>query len=585
MNLHIKWILKRWYEHRFYVFLLIFMTLVSTAIAVVYPYVFKKLLDYLQAVMQNPAKYPDPMRHIYRLVSVFLAIGAGRMVVSIYPSLRALMNLTFEYVLRMEYFKDITKKDYRFFSHFRTGDLVTRLTNDLSEFARIGWFLCSGIFRAFDSLSRIVFSLVVMFGINAKLTLLSISPLPIMIAIFYFTSEKFYKNFEKNQRSISEVNNQLEMSFAGVRIIKAFVCEDQYNRFFQNALQNRFKTEMSVIKLNAGINLIYQYIGYFSQIGIVVFGGIMAVKGQISIGTFFLFYTYLAMMIYPILDLPQLFISGKQAFVCIDRLEEIKQYPTALEHHGTVKIDSLESVEFKNVSFQYDNTAQPTLHRVSFRLEKGKRVLLLGAIGSGKSTVLSLLTGLLLPSEGEILINNIPLQDLDITYVRELIGFVPQDPLLFSGSIRENIHFGNETLTEPHYNDVINAAQLTEEIEQFSQKDETTLGQRGVSVSGGQKQRIAIARALAKKPQLLILDDITASLDAQNEEKLWQSIVSMYHDVTALVISHRLSTLRYVDSVVYLNSQHSSSQGQHDELLAENDDYRGFMSEHLRNDM
>jgi len=161
------------------------------------------------------------------------------------------------------YFKHILKKDYAFYQKFRTGDIVTRLTDDLSDFPKVAWFLCSGIFRAVNSFSMIAFSLAVMFSLNWLLTLLSIASLPFMMIIFYITSDKLYLNFQKNQQAISNINNQLEMSFSGIRIIKAFVSEEKYNRFFETALANRFKTEMSVVKLNAILHLIYEYIDYF----------------------------------------------------------------------------------------------------------------------------------------------------------------------------------------------------------------------------------------------------------------------------------------------------------------------------------
>ncbi|MDD4100986.1 MAG: ABC transporter transmembrane domain-containing protein, partial [Candidatus Cloacimonetes bacterium] len=291
MNKHLKWIVTQYKANIWFVLIMVLFTLASSAVSIAYPYAFKRMIDLLRDILQNPASYPQPMNDVNRVIWLFLAIGAAQFLTGFYPCVRALVNLRFEHTLRMLYFKFIAGKDFRFFQHFRTGDIVTRLTDDLSDFPKISWFLCSGIFRAFNSFSMILFSLVVMFSINVKLTLLSIAPLPLMMIVFYFTSEKLYTNFEKNQRAISDINSQLEMSFSGIRIVKSFVSEEKYNRFFDIALANRFKTEMSVVKLNAVLSLIYQYIDYFAQIGVIMFGGFMAVKGEISVGTFFLFYT------------------------------------------------------------------------------------------------------------------------------------------------------------------------------------------------------------------------------------------------------------------------------------------------------
>jgi ABC-type bacteriocin/lantibiotic exporter with double-glycine peptidase domain len=564
---------------------MVVFTLISSAVALAYPFVFKKLIDLLRDILSNPAQYPEPMTNVSKIIHLFLAIGLAQLITGFYPSFRALVNLRFEHSLRMFYFKHIVNKDYRFFQKYRTGDIVTRLTDDLSDFPKISWFLCSGIFRAFNSFSTILFSLGVMFFLNWKLTLLSIASLPFMVLVFYLTSDKLYKNFERNQQAISAINSQLEMSFSGIRIVKAFVSEKKYNRFFDIALDKRFDTEMSVVKLNAVLHLIYEYIDYVAQIGLVLFGGYMAVKGEITIGTFFLFYTYLSMMIYPLLDLPQLLVSGKQAFVNIDRLEDMKDYQTFnSEERSRIPLEEFEDLRFENVSLTYFGKTEPVIRNCSFSLNRGERLLILGSTGAGKTTIANLVCGLLQPTEGEISINSFPISQIDLNVFREIIGFVPQDPILFGGSIKDNINFAVESSSEIDYETAIKVAQLKAEIGGFVEKDNTVVGQRGLGVSGGQKQRITIARALVKKPQLLILDDITASLDAENEEKLWDDIDLHYKDIAAIVISHRLSTLRYVNSILYIDKAGYCHKGTHEELVFSNSEYHDFLHEHLKED-
>ncbi len=582
MNNHVKWIFNHWKQHKFYIVFLFILTLLSTTVTVAYPIVFKKYLDVLSQMVNDHVKPDESLKQVYNIIKIFIAIGLAKLVVSTYPSFRALMNLIFEYVLRKKYFDLIIEKDYKFFANFRTGDLVTRLTNDMSEFGRISWFMCSGIFRALDSFIKICFCMGVMFSMNWELTLYTIAPLPFMIVVFYFTSGKVYTTFDQNQKAISDINNQLELSFSGVRIIKAFVCEQKYRRFFENALDNRFKTEMNVVKLNTFLHLIYEYIDRFAIIGVILFGGYMVVKGEVSIGTFYAFYTYLSMLIYPILDLPQLFVSAKQAFVCIDRLDEIADYPVDNSLNKGSKIDSINSVEFNDIEFIYPEKKKPALKKISFKLNKGEKVAIFGPIGSGKTTIMNLLSGILIPQNGKILVNDRNLDNIDIVSLRELIGYVPQEALLFSGSIKDNVNFGSKQEDPDHYKRSLNASQLSDEIAQFGEKDETIIGQRGLSLSGGQKQRLAIARALYRKPQLLLLDDITASLDADNEEKLWKEINIMAEDITGIVISHRLSTLRYVDRVIFLEKGEIFGDGTHNVLYNTIPEYRSFIDEHLK---
>jgi len=583
MNKHIKWILEQYKAQKWFVLIMVVLTLLSSIVSIAFPYVFKEMLDLLKDILQFPDKYPEPMREVYKIIKLLIAIGMAELITGIYPGIRGWVNMRFEHSLRVMYFKHILAKDFSFFQKFKTGDIVTRLTDDLSDYPRVSWFLCSGIFRAFNSFSMILFALVVMFSINVKLTLLSIAPLPIMMLVFYFTADKVYTNYNRNQQAISAINTQLEMSFSGIRIVKSFVSEEKYNRFFDVALAKRFKTEMSMVKLNAILSLIWQYIDYIAQVAVILFGGYLAVKGEITVGTFFLFYTYLSMMIYPLIDLPQLFVTGKQAFVNIDRLEEMKNYPSLNDKFkGEHKVKDFCALSFENVSFQYPDKPFPVLKNASFNLDRGERMLILGPTGSGKTTIANLLLGLLKSDSGTIKINGKPIDEIDIKSLRNIVAYVPQEPLIFGGSIKDNILFAVEKASEKDYHIAVQTSQLENEIASFPERDETFVGNRGLSVSGGQKQRLTIARALVKKPQLLILDDITASLDAENEEKLWQALDENYPGIAAIVISHRLSTLRYVDSVLFIDSQGNTHKGTHDYLVFNNKEYHDFLREHLK---
>jgi len=288
-------------------------------------------------------------------------------------------------------------------------------------------------------------------------------------------------------------------------------------------------------------------------------------------------------MIYPLLDLPQLFVSGKQCFVNIDRLDEMMNYPVIHpEKEDGKKIDKLSSISFDNVSFVYPEKDSPVIRNSTFELVSGEKMLILGSTGTGKTTIANLMTAVLYPTEGNISINRIPLNELDITNWRNYIGYVPQEALLFSGTIKDNIKFTNDDTDADAYNDVVRIAQLKSELAAFPLGDETQVGNKGITVSGGQKQRVTIARALLNKPELLILDDITASLDAENEENLWNELRSFSEDITCVVISHRLSTLRYIDSILFIDSEGHCHKGTHDELVYNLPEYHSFIHEHLK---
>ena len=563
-NNKLVWMLEQWEKlHWLLPFMLLF-TLISNAAAIAYPLVFRKLMDLLANILSNPSGYPQPMQQVNRLLLLFLAIGGGQLVAGFYPLLRGSINNLFEHRLRMKYFQHLEHKDYAFFQHFRTGDVVTRLNDTNSSF-----ILCSGIFRTLDSVLIVLFGIIVMFTVNVRLSLLSLVPVPFILVVIYFTIGKLVAGSRKNLEAISSVNNQLEMSFSGIRIIKSFVSEAKYNRFFDTTLDNRIKTELRLIRLHSVQHLLFQYMDYFAQIGVILFGGWLAVKGEISIGTFFLFYTYLSIMVEPMFAIPMVFVIIKQAMVSINRLEEMKDFPLQYPaSKGIRDFDNLQSIRFDQVSFRYPEKEKAVLSDCTFSLKRGEKLLIMGSTGSGKTTLANLLTGILQPERGKIYLNEISLEELDLDAWRGKIGCVPQEALLFGGSIKDNIRFANDLSNDGDYDSAVQIAQLKAELEAFPQKEQTVVGTRGQTVSGGQKQRITIARALITKPQCLVLDDITASLDADNEEKLWQEITQNFPDITCLVISQRLSTLNYVDKVLFIDGSGFCHTGTHQELLA-----------------
>jgi len=593
---HLRWIWHIWRERKGLILLLFFLTLLSSLVAVSYPYLTKLLIDMLQKLIESQPGLAQIRAETWRLAGLFILVGITGLIASLFPGIRGAVNVVFEHLIRMKYFKKVLEKDYQFFARFRSGDIVTRLTDDLYDFPKLGWFLCSGIFRAVESISKVLFCLAAMFFINIKLTLLSLIPLPLTILVFYIVQDRIYDTFRRNQEAISDINSQLEQSFSGVRIIKAYACEAKYRRFFSDALQRRFTTEMAVVKLGTVLDMIYMYIDYIAQLVVIFAGGYMAVRGDISIGTFYAFYNYLGMLIYPILDIPQLFVSGKRAFVNIDRLEELARFsavsasdttgPASSPQASAASTLTFQSLSLENVYFHYPDRQSPALSGISLSVEPGERIAILGPVGSGKSTLLKLMAGLLPPKQGRILINGKARSEFSQETLSRLISYVPQEALLFSGTIRDNVAFGKagagQEISPEDFEEAVRIAQMKREIEAFALGDKTMLGQRGISLSGGQKQRLAIARALARKAQVLLLDDITASLDAANEDLLWQALTEHYRNMTCLVVSHRLSTLQYVDRILFLYQGKIQALGRHEELQDSSPAYRAFIQEHMK---
>jgi ATP-binding cassette, subfamily B, multidrug efflux pump len=578
------WIWGIWRERKLLIALLFALTLLSSAVAVAYPYLSKLLIDMIQGLIESASPASEAEARIRRLVMAVLAVGALGFVANLFPGVRGAVNSVFDYIIRKKYFGEVLRKDYRFFASFRSGDVVTRLTDDIYDFPKLSWFLCSGIFRAVESISKVAFCLAAMLLLDWRLTLISLIPLPLMVAVFAIAQDRIYDSFKSNQEAISDINSQLEMSFSGLRIIKAYSCEAKYRRFFAEALARRFATEMSVAKLGTILMMVYMYIDYVMQIGVVFVGGFMAVKGSISIGTFYALYNYLGMLVYPILDIPQLFVSGKRAFVNIDRLEEMRAYASRRSSGREFPPGPVESLEVESLGFGYDDRAR-ILNGVSFELKKGERLAVVGRVGSGKSTLVKILAGLLEPTEGRVKVNGVCLAEAEEAGLARIMGYVPQEPLLFSGSVRDNVAFGTPgdgcAISDQALDEALRTAQVSEEVRGFRDGENTLLGQRGASLSGGQRQRIALARAIARSPRLLLLDDVTASLDARNEERLMNALALWSGELACVIVSHRLSTLQYADKILFLDSGELRAFGVHEELMASNGPYRAYIDEHF----
>ncbi|HWP68803.1 MAG TPA: ABC transporter ATP-binding protein, partial [Rectinemataceae bacterium] len=422
-SMHLAWIWHIWKEKKGLIALLLFLSLLSSAVAVAFPLLTKQLFDMLEGILSGKTPSTDPAAALNRAALFFAALGAAGFVAGFFPGVRGALNVVFDYIVRNKYFKEITEKNYRFFAKFSSGDLVTRLTSDINDFPKLAWFLCSGIFRAVESTSKVIFCAIAMFALDWRLALFSIASLPFMLYVFSRTQDRIYDKVKKNEEAISHINEQLEMSFSGARIIKAFASETKYERFFSDALGRRFKTEMDVIKLDTILNLIYQNIDYVAQIALIFAGGLMVVRGGITIGTFYAFYNYLNLLIYPILDIPQLFIFGKRAFVNIDRLEELKNFkaeaspssPKVLQHFG--------KIELKSAAFRYEGREKQALCDLSFELSKGERLLVIGPVGCGKTTLVKMIAGILPAQGGEIRVNGLPLETISRESWSSLVGY------------------------------------------------------------------------------------------------------------------------------------------------------------------
>jgi ATP-binding cassette subfamily B multidrug efflux pump len=623
----IKWVLNLWKPHMVWLYVLFVMTIISTAAYIAYPWLFNKIIEVLRGA-QDTGITPEVTQKVNGFLWIFLAVGVLRVLASFYPSFRAMINLKVEMDVRNSAFSHILRKAHRYFLRFRTGDLVMRLTDDIYEYPKIAWFTCSGIFRAVESLSKILFTMAVMLTYNAVLTIVSFLPLPFMLVVFSRYQIALRERFFAVRQAASEVNNSLESCFSGIRILKAYNGEEHQARMFDEVLEDRFDKELKVVYLWTLIWHLYPAINMVGQVIVLGLGSYMITMDQMTlsignynwviepfqVGAMYMFFVYMDQLLSPLLDIPNLFTTSRDAFACIDRQEELHNFDEKNDENpekAGEPIEKINQIEFRNIDFAYEKLREddfdfrqlskeeqmkisrkfaleakeedihgemiPILRNINLSIKKGTKIAIVGSVGSGKTTLVKLITRILRPSEGEIQINEKNVDSYNIRQLRSLIGYVPQEVVLFSDSIRDNVSFGRE-IPEDDILRSIEFAQIKDEVLSFEKGLDTVLGQRGQTVSGGQKQRLAIARALAGKPDLLILDDCTAALDAENEEEFWDDMRVNYPETTCVIVTHRISTARRADTIYVIENGTISASGTHEELLKKSELYRAFQA-------
>jgi ATP-binding cassette subfamily B protein len=479
--------------------------------------------------------------------------------------------------LRSRIFANLTRLGPSTLSAYRTGDVVTRLTDDLAE--KLSWFTCSGLFRAVQGLVLFSFIIIVMFRMSPTLALFSLLPVPVVAVLFLLNEKTLEKRFLKLQNSISAVNDFLEACFSGIRVIKVYNRQDHQKLGFAAAMERRIRAEVKSIQSEGLFNSTNTLIDQMGVLVVLLAGGYLVINKQLTLGSFVAFNTYSLMMIEPLWNMGNFFLSGKRAAVSYARARELETAPSEVTDPSSPKEVSFNrDISFRQVSFGYGQSPKKQLKGISFSVLKGQKVALMGEVGSGKTTLVHLLLRLHDPCSGEVLLDGVNIKSFKLEELRGIIGYAPQEALLFSDSILNNVIFHRENIERDKAIEAGRVTQLEKEVQGFSKGYDTLIGQRGTSLSGGQKQRASLARAIVERvilghPQILILDDITSALDATTEALVWQELNEKLPGITCFIISHRTSTIERADMIVVLKDGEVVEQGSHQELMSRNGYY------------
>jgi ABC-type multidrug transport system fused ATPase/permease subunit len=570
---------KRYWRHRWKGMLTVLMvTILGIAVKTLYPYIFKYIVDELAQDID--------LTSVRNWILIILTVGILREITQwLLPAFRFMMNLRIAKDIRAEHFQAILKKRPPFFRKYRTGDLITRLTDDIDGDMKLSWYSASGIMRPIEASLTLSFSIILMLTLSWKLTLIAMSPLPIVIWLIARTESIQERAYSQRQKRTSETVDLLESAFSGIRIIIGSAAEKAQSRLFKSIIHNRIQSEEKVVLVRSFLESFGSMINQIGLVIVIFTGSWFVMQEAISLGDFYAFVAYLGGLTETIWTISWFFVSTKLAETSVHRLEDLsdgRDFPKALsaekkEQKSEAAATNKQTIhrgkiDIKGLAFHY-NSEEKLLENINLTIHSGETLAIVGMVGCGKSSLLELIAGILEPQKGKVFINGEELHILKAEEKATLFGYVPQDLSLFSGKLTENITLGRMELTEELWESVKNAAVFDAELNQTKE-----ISQGGVGLSGGQRARLALARAIVHKPVILLLDDVTSALDAKTEQLFWNEIRRYLPDTSIIAATHREATAANADRVVWLNDYTISAIDKHHKLLSANPAYRSLFA-------
>ncbi len=472
-----------------------------------------------------------------------------------------------EYDLRNDFLAHLQKLSLSFFQNTPTGDLMAHATNDISAVRNC---LGPGIMYPTDTMMTFIMVLIVMLSKDPALTGLALIPLPFVSYAVYRLGKVVHQKFEERQAQYSRLTTRAQENLSGIRVVKAYVREQYETGIFRSMSWEYLKKNLVLAKVQSIMwPLMFLLVGLSLVITLYV-GGMQVIGGTLSIGTLTAFFGYLVMLIWPMIAfgwvvniLQQGSASMRRLAKILDTEPEIKD--TDSTDHSIASVKG--TIEFRHVTFKHKGAASPALSDISFTAPRGSTVAIVGYTGAGKSTLVNLIPRLYEPTEGELLIDGVEIRKIPLDVLRSNIGYVPQETFLFSDTLFDNMSYGTDNGTEDHVREAAEISQLIRDIDDFPAGFQTMIGERGITLSGGQKQRTSIARAVMRKPAILILDDSLSAVDTYTEEEILKRLRTIMESRTSVIISHRISTVKDSDLILVLHDGKIAERGTHDELV------------------
>jgi ATP-binding cassette subfamily B protein len=491
------------------------------------------------------------------------------------------MSRLIEYDLKNEIYYHYQTLPLSFYRKNNTGDLMARISEDVS---RVRMYLGPAIMYGLNLITLFIIVISYMVTVNPKLTLYSLLPLPVLSISIYLVSNVMNKRSEEIQQSLSALSTFVQEAFSGIRVLKSFVREEDSERKFARESHIYRDKSLRLTFVNAlFFPLIMGLIG-LSVILTVFIGGAGVIDGSMTIGNIAEFIIYVNMLTWPVASLGWVTSIIQRADASQKRINEFLKVKSDIVSLQDIKEEIKGEIVFDRVSFVYPDSGIKALEDVSFKVAPGQSIAIIGTTGSGKSTIANIICRLYDVTKGEVRIDQQNIQNYNLAHLRQAIGYVPQDVFLFSDTISNNIGFGNGSLSEQEIIQAAKDSDLYHNINQFPNGFNTTLGERGITLSGGQKQRVSIARAIIRKPQILILDDSLSAVDTKTEHNILSNLKRLMEGCTTVIISHRVSSAKLADHILVLDGGRIIEQGSEEELLAQNGMYRELFEKQLQLD-